>query len=267
MNLKKYIKVRKHPTGEEVEEEYGGSQLFTPTDLEDLALWFDASDLITINTGSPSDGDSVSVWIDKSGNGYNATQETSDNKPTFKTSIQNGNSIIRCDSSENAQFLELSEAGLDLFRALDGLTVAMVGQDAVGSPLLVHIIDDTKVISADIYSGFQVFRAGDLLDAAGAPTSGLNSYPFIAGIGAFDFIQGIAAGRISLDGTSGGYCSFTNPQEPTPDVSADSIFIGKNEIGTGFTGDVAEIIIYRRSLNLSERRSVLEYLSSKWNCG
>ena len=49
---------------------------FTPSDLPSLKLWLDATDLTTINAGSPINNDPVNTWLDKSGDGNHAIMAT-----------------------------------------------------------------------------------------------------------------------------------------------------------------------------------------------
>lgn len=60
-----------------------------------LRLWLDANVPSKINTGTPSDGDAVSPWVDRSPNAVSYTQATGAKKPTYKTGILNGRSVIR----------------------------------------------------------------------------------------------------------------------------------------------------------------------------
>jgi hypothetical protein len=49
-----------------------------------------------------SDGNTVETWTDLSNNGRNATQSTAANRPTYKTSIQGGNPVLRFDGSNDS---------------------------------------------------------------------------------------------------------------------------------------------------------------------
>jgi len=65
---------------------------WSPLTYSGLALWLDAADATTIQF---STGANVSNWLDKSGNGRNATQATQSNQPTYVlNSIVFGQSIF-----------------------------------------------------------------------------------------------------------------------------------------------------------------------------
>lgn len=61
-----------------------------PTDIAGLRLWLDASD-INGDGSSYTNGSSVGTWVDKSGNGFNATEGNGANQPTYVAGAINGN--------------------------------------------------------------------------------------------------------------------------------------------------------------------------------
>jgi hypothetical protein len=71
-----------------------GDVLFSagPPDSGDLHARYDATEI------SATDGDSVSTWTDETGNGYDLTAGTA---PTFRTSIINGNPVVRFDGTDD----------------------------------------------------------------------------------------------------------------------------------------------------------------------
>jgi hypothetical protein len=81
------------------------SASFSPASISGLALWLDATSGLFDATsgGSPvtTDGASVARWEDRSGNGRNASQATSGNRPILKTSVQNGKNGIRFDGIDD----------------------------------------------------------------------------------------------------------------------------------------------------------------------
>ena len=74
---------------------------FAPSDIAGLKLWLDA-DAANVNTGSPTNLDSVSTWVDKSTAANNATQSTATNQPRWNISGgSNGTSFIDFDGSSD----------------------------------------------------------------------------------------------------------------------------------------------------------------------
>ena len=64
------------------------TSVFSPSSFSTLSLWLDAADATTFTTS----GGVISQWNDKSGRGYNVTQGTSSNQPTYSTSMVSLNS-------------------------------------------------------------------------------------------------------------------------------------------------------------------------------
>jgi hypothetical protein len=58
-------------------------------------LWLDASQLTGL-----VDGNSITTWVDVSGNGRDFTQATAASKPTFKTTVKNGKPCGRFDGGD-----------------------------------------------------------------------------------------------------------------------------------------------------------------------
>lgn len=105
------------------------------------ALWLDGSDLSTLfttNTGSTqsTNGAEVGRWNDKSGNGRNATQATSANRPSCLTNALNGRQGV--EFSTNGKWLEVAdESPFDFTSTLYIFAVASIS-DTTNSNVLVN---------------------------------------------------------------------------------------------------------------------------------
>ena len=101
-----------------------------PTDIAGLKLWIDFSDITTLYTDSAkttpvtSDDDVIGAAEDKSGEGNDATQATTANKPLYKTGIQNGLSAGLGDDTDD--FLGFPDLGIDGTQTLTVLYVARI---------------------------------------------------------------------------------------------------------------------------------------------
>ena len=79
----------------------------TPDEVTGLQLWLDADDISTLyqdsgkTTAVTSDDDPVGAWADKSGNGYDLLQTANDERPLYKTSIQNSLPVLRFDGTDD----------------------------------------------------------------------------------------------------------------------------------------------------------------------
>ena len=68
---------------------------WTPASLPGLVFWLDAKAI------GQSDGSAVSAWNDLSGNGYNFTQATAANQPTYNATGLNGNPTVTFNGITN----------------------------------------------------------------------------------------------------------------------------------------------------------------------
>jgi hypothetical protein len=248
----------------------------SPADLDGLALWLDASDESTINAGSPVDDDRVSAWADKSANGYDATQGTNDNRPTFKTAIHNGLSCVQFDPTSFPQFMDLATA-LGMLRNVPGVTVASmvyvtepsvsdllaVGDPILANPVLTYTSHSTDVVifAYNDYSGY-------IAPSFNRDSGVTFAIPYIS-TAAADFLTG--AGACDTNTQGAGIGAMENGLDvlgPTPDADSPVVRIGSAYAPdppiAGWTGYLGELIVYDRALNPVERRQLFDYLVEKW---
>jgi hypothetical protein len=247
----------------------------SPLSFPDCQLWLDASQIAGL-----ADGDPVVSWNDLSGNAYHAAQATASKQPTYKTSIVNSLSVVRFTEAVAPQYLELSGAALGLFRNIAGFTVAGVYANITLNHEWVFTASDstsTAIRRAAILGRNIVGFIASRTDGAEKDVAEVTvSDPTLTGVivGAVAFIAAVDfVGRNILVGASARYTSdaagsdslFTDTAGLTPDTASLAILVGGTSGGAnGLTGDIAELIVYDRVLNLRERRLLLEYLSEKW---
>lgn len=205
-----------------------------------LVLWLKA-DAIT----GLVDNDPVTTWSDSSGNGNDATQATGDNKPLYKTNIQNGLPIVRFDGSND----QLRTPSITLAQPLTILAVvARIG--VVGS---YYVFLDGGVAGPQLsYSDLDYARLHAGAEVVGTTTVGTAFHTWAATVDG-------ASSSIILDGKgyatgNAGAVGYT-----------DSLRIGTNAGETFFfSGDLGELLIYGGALSLSVRGQVQRYLGNKW---
>lgn len=75
---------------------------WAPTEIANLKLWVDATDLSTLfqdsakTTPVASDGDRIGAWVDKSGQGNDLLQASASNRPEYKASGIGGLPAYHC---------------------------------------------------------------------------------------------------------------------------------------------------------------------------
>ena len=222
-----------------------------PPSIPNLALWLDASQI----TGLP-DGTAVSQWSDASGQGHHAIQLLLQNRPIYRSAALNGRPVVRFDGSND--FLGLTGT---IVSGSQARTVFFVARpDTVGNKGIVDL-GNGKTLGA----GFLVtpeygvrVNGGSRLWLPSAPTQA-------AQIGVVQFAGTNTAGiSLWINGTL---------RSATSTIAAPVQTSGSGSVGTwtagpvgsnNFDGDIAEIIVYGRALNATERQAVHQYLDTKY---
>ena len=224
---------------------------WTPAEIE-TAAWYDADDAATVLTS----GNSVTNWLDKSGNSNHATQTTATLQPTNGIRTLNTLNILKFDGTDDR--LALPQLGLD-----DGAIVFAVFE--------VDDNDDKYTVVASQAQGLDKYlgqtnpnlfvspsRMPDM--AAGMPTTGAHLYSKSALVVSNSY-------QYYLDGTK------------TAEAATDTRTFDGNQLifigGTGegnFTADprfhldgtIGEVIILDERPDDATRQKVEGYLAWKW---
>jgi hypothetical protein len=227
--------------------------------IDGLVLWLDAK---VING---MDGDLVASWNDSSGNGYNATQSNSSNRPILKTNILNGRNVVRFNGSSS--FLDIPDNNnLDMGLLPKTVFLVFKANSYSGYP---------AIISKDggyFTNGYNIVLDGNngklrhfIQDGAGAGT--YNSSPNLAdgvyrscavswdrSTGNYGYINGTSLGAVG-DLFGGVNLNNNYPLRIGRPAGADTVL----------NGDIAEIVMYNRILSTSELTKNWAYLNSKYN--
>jgi len=242
-----------------------------PTDIAGLTLWLDANEGVYNDAGSTlaTDGQTVQEWHDQSGNGNHVTQTTTGQKPEYRATGLN--------SSPSVDFVRANEDllqvdGVAITAPFTYFVVASVDIELSGTNNLMLIsTGDADTERADIFvnsfSGtdhrvavFQFYTSTEETRTAGekfliadgakiataqfAATTG-NSSIFLDGVDETDNTSGSISGAVTTQGfTIGNYWTGT--------------------VGTGWDGDISEVIIYDGALTAQEQSDVETYLANKW---
>lgn len=234
---------------------------FSPKDIERLQLWLDFSDRLTLFTDSAkttpvtSDGDVIGAVADKSGNGNDATQATTANKPLYKTGIQNGLSIARFDGTND--LLDLVNLGINgsqnrsvfiivSFNASDQDYCIALGSNVINKAFKLRTTSG-DVFRIEIKTGFY--------DSSLVTNPALNLYAAI--------LDGTTLGDITLrkNGTS---------ESASGAEVVNTLEDGTNQIGASglsaffLDGDISEIIVYDSALNSKQISQIENFLNNKW---
>lgn len=225
-----------------------------------LSLWFKADSLVL------NDGDAVTTWADSSGNGYDLSQSTAGEKPTYKTNILNGKPVVRFDGGDvlnrNTTVLPLRTHSLFVvFRELSTVTSAGV---FIMKPATAEDYNRVDAIAYDTFDNTRYLSV-----AASAPT-GYNTTVGSSGAspwGVYSHVLASTTGTVYQNGSAGS----TDSSFSTLDVNnAGGFLVGGHYFGGAISGtnrlngDVAEILLYNTNLGSTERLLIERYLGAKY---
>ena len=199
----------------------------------------------------------VSTWADNSGNGNDATQATTVNQPIVVDNALNGKKVVRFDGVN------------------DGLESTFVLNPNTNKDTTVYAVEKVNQAPSQYVSVWSTdstiggYKRGHGYDASSFYTQTGNSSSYNPPVG-------LAVGSARIVGTeynnSQGniynYINGTKYSRGSAETIQDTnnpfwIGMGYNG-GQNFNGDIAEVLVYNRTLNDTERKQVECYLSNKY---
>lgn len=225
-------------------------------------LWLDAADASTIRdadgdnagtgTGGANNGfaGTVATWVDKSGSGFNVTQSTAANRPTYTVGALNGQNVITFDGTN------------------DKLT--NTGATIAGNDYTMFIVFDRSIAGGR--DGVVELGNGGSRNALFVNDSA-NKLGFYANGAFFNSTNVYTPGTYEVVTMMHDVTALSlwrnNVQEvnatATTRTSTTGIYVGDDSSGSDeLNGHIAEIIVYDRDLTADERRDVQNYLAGKW---
>lgn len=227
-------------------------------------------------------GDGVGVWIDKSGNGNDATF-TYGNTPTRQDSQINAKSIVRFN---NGAFLSSLNAALSGKREMTAFAVVKPNYSTSSSDGRV-ISGTTTTATNDTTSAKSIIPL--LRNASGSGISSqytgiastyrtnyaCASCSNVANIFASRYAVSSATGVDSFLYANGALATENDAYKPAGSFYSygiDQLYFGGTRTGampgsgtSYFNGDYAELIVYDHALSCHETVSIENYLRAKWN--
>ena len=229
---------------------------FKPDTIEGMAAWFSAQDMdgdLTEDMGSVlGNGELVNTWSDASGNGRHMTRTLGD--PTFYLSSFEGKPVVNFDGND----LISSSESYD-FLTNGGYTMISIARYTGGSSF--------RVISSR--------NRNFLFGYHGGLTGRWYAEGWISTAGPFDTDWHLHVGTIEAKGGNprasfwrDGYSLVVGSTGSNNNNFAPGILqfggAGRNNGWEKSSCEIAEVMIFDRELNPSERANVEGYLAHKW---
>ncbi|HEY1014994.1 MAG TPA: choice-of-anchor Q domain-containing protein, partial [Herpetosiphonaceae bacterium] len=214
-----------------------------------LGLWLKAD----AGIAQPQNGAAVARWDDQAGEGLGVAQAAPANQPAYQASAWNGNPALSFDTTD---YLTRTARGSDLFGATEA-TILFAKQTTGGGVWFKWQTSDSNRV------GFE--RNGDAarFDIPSDTTGRLNGAASITGQPhVVTGWKSATTQKLLIDGAQD--ASKTQSGTLGTNVSAQ-LTVGKNSDGSlSWTGDIGELIAYKRGLSDAERNQVESYLALKY---
>ena len=217
-----------------------------------MLAWFDGADVSTITHAS----NAVSNWADKTGNGYDVSTSDTNRQPTFTSNAINSLSALTFNSDY------LGRSGPILTNSASNLAIMIVSKT-------------TTAYHRTIYSQAVEGTGWGANHMVSFDSSGNISYVNYPGTGS-SAAGGPGANELSLvtinrSGTTNSYYKngvlLGTGAANTYTRDVDKTSIGRRTDAGGreyFNGEIAEVILFERTLTDGEREAMETYLIDKW---
>jgi hypothetical protein len=232
-----------------------------PNALPGLRLWLDAQDNATLIQS----GGKVVQWNDKSGNGFNATQDDALRQPVVAGAAINGHAGVHFDGAaifdshnpnDDGLFITADPAHpaiptLNVGRSYSIFMVSQYWGGIQGRTL--QGLDSNWLLGN--WNGSNAYFTGAF--AGNMPVAGINNPVASRGMGSLTdssyYLNGRSVGR-NANVNSPGRLALGTPLD----------LFGPNGFSEPSQADIGEVLLYNRLLGDNEVRTVNTYLASRW---
>lgn len=220
--------------------------------IPDMAVWYETSLSSSFNASEAFEATAITVWYDNSPGKYsNAVQSSSTLQPLFKDGIINNLPTVRFDGSNDSMTFN--------------------GNAIVNSDYTIFIVEQRREATGYLLS-FGTNKLG--YSATTTLSDSIGGSKTVA-----TFVSGAYVPRIitfvsnyALNGQSNARNTFINGTIGTTSTvgtkisftTSDTSGVIGNDGAAFLNTDIAEIIIYNRSLKVDERNDVQDYLGKKY---
>lgn len=222
------------------------------------------------SNGVISDYTSMRIWKDKSINGYHSTQTTSANRPTYRSNQIDSKATIQFDGTDDN--LHLASGALSILNNVVGTTIFIVYKATTDLTIQTPIFFSTGTALGSIRlslrkSATNTFSTfGRRLDAdvsaenVGSTTTNLGNY--ILQSVKYDYQNTLQ--EQYLNNTLEGQNLTFQTSGNTSNTDSLGASLGASNATNFLNGNIAEVIVFNKTLSTAEFNNVSKYLMAKW---
>jgi hypothetical protein len=229
---------------------------YTVTSVPNLEFWVKADSLL-----GTTDGTAVGTWTDSSKMSANSTQSLASYQPIFKSNVVNGNPVLRFDGINSRMSFP------DLILMNTDYTIFAVGARTSGLHENMFLGGTTSGNQENLAFGYRQDSGGFLpltFDLAHYGNDVWNTTLNYSSK-AFEYWTGWFSQTFGKQIFENGVLFANNSAQTLPLISTTGTMIGYWPlVGSGFEGDIAEIIVYDRALAPDEQANIENYLKKKY---
>lgn len=219
-----------------------------------LTLWLDIDRGITVTT----DGASIALWSDQSGNGNDALQTVVSNQPTYRTGVVNGKSSLRFDGSDDWMGITMNANETNVTKFIVFKTR---GGDGSGSIIATSTPVSASAGSHDRQFGLLGNKVANRLWSVQTVSSSTDFNDNSSHILNVNYGASLSGQEIYADGLF-----QISGNKPSSDFNWDEgLVIGGHNYWGYLNCDLMEIIEYSSIANTAQRIIIENYLAAKYN--
>lgn len=239
-----------------------------PSDLT-ISLWLDANRPSSINAGSPTTGDAVSTWVDRSPNAVSYTQGTGSKQPTWNTAIVNSKPALLFSAASQQNLTESTINTVAIGTACTVVIVAKLSSfdQAYKYMVCLKAVSSNPSMALSSNASFKDMFFGD--DVSAINRWAVNRWTTISTPTSWHYYQVFYNG--SGASTASNYTGSVDTTALTRTVTAGNDGATKNIVGSykdnsvyNWNGYIAEVIVFSSQLTGSNLTNLQNYLSAKY---
>lgn len=243
-----------------------------PTELipHPLQIWYDASDITQFQPTNPSDGANITQWNDKSRHAHNAHPTGGHSKPQYLENMLNGRAVVEFDGTTD----DLGVSPISVFNDTTQCTMYMLVyyDPAINGdiPILDTTSSDLRVMKISNAIGTSPVRDSLALTFANNTIVVAAELPFTTAgwykIGIIYNGDQSPTNRVSIRiNDQAAPLSFIGFPPARLSNTNTKLHIGTdNKHTTHWTGMIAELMIFNKAIDQTERIGLEEFIDLHW---
>ena len=227
---------------------------FNPRSIGTCALWLDGND--PAGTGArPSNGTTLTTWVDKSGSGYSTTSGNG----VFYSQYQNGNGVVYISAATSMGLPNITTVPMTIFlvgklvtNAANSFLLALGFNNGSATYLRANYPNSFYGVDSGYQSVGATVSGGRFNIATTNQDSNYHIWSYTQTTNSFFYFDGTEIG------------SVTTPANSTTTTFTNNTLGGWNNSPNSVASVICEVIFYNSILSTPDRQQIESYLAQKW---